>query len=174
MAFFYSNIAGPQRDGFNLPDAGASLIAAPTGAGFNDPVLELGTLSMPTITYTMTGAEAQNDIIYLARVGMGTIVDPVNSNVAGNGVGTTAAVQVGDTDTVGATVGINQTRYSTALNVATDMTTTTGLPFAGGAALITPAETTDDPVWLTAKFSTLTVPVAGKVLIFRIKLTDNR
>ncbi len=183
MSYIYSDIAGKQRDGYNIPPGGP--LTNPTGTGFNDPVLELGTQSIITATYTMTGSEVQNDIIYIARVGGGVVVDPVDSSVAGNGVGTTAAVQVGDTDTVGGTQAANQTRYSAAITVSADMSATTAVKFAGGTALITPQETTDNDnsgngavptgqLWLTAKFSTLTVPVAGKVLVFRVKLADNR
>ncbi len=181
MAILYSNIAGPQRNGLNLPDAGASLVAAPTGAGFNDPVFELGTLSEITAVYTMTGAEVQSDIIYIARLGMGAIVDPVHSNVASTNVAATATLSVGDTDTVGGTQAADTERYSTPLNVASNMSATTALAFAGGTALVTPQEITDDnpgdggqQVWLTAKFVTLATPVAGKKLVFRIKLADNR
>ncbi len=170
MSTLYTDIAANQRDGYNFP--GGGLTTQP--GQFNDPVKELGTGSEITAVYTLTGNEVQNDIINVALVGMGTIVDPVKSNIAGNGAGTTLALQVGDTDTVGATVSADQTRYSAAISVAADMSATTAVNFAGGTALITPAETTDDPVWITAKFSTLTVPVAGKVLVFRIKLQDNR
>lgn len=178
-AILFTDIAANQRTGFNFP--GGGLTTQP--GSFNDPVKELGTASEITAVYTMTGAEAQNDIVYIARIGQGVVVDPVRSSVAGNGVGTTAAVQVGDTDTVGGTVTPDQTRYSAAIDVKDDMSATTAVSFAGGTALITPQETTDDDngggangnqLWLTAKFSTLTVPVAGKVLVFRVKLVDNR
>lgn len=179
MAFIYTDIAANQRTGFNFP--GGGLTDQP--GTFNDPVKELGSSSEITAVYTMTGTEAQNDIIYVARIGQGVIVDPVRSSVAGNGIGTTAALQVGDTDTVGGTVTPDQVRYSAAINVAADMSATTAVSFAGGTALITPQETTDDDngggqqgnqLWITAKFSTLTVPVAGKVAVFRVKLVDNR
>lgn len=170
MATLYTDIALNQRDGFNFP--GGGLTTQP--GSFNDPVKELGSASEITAVFTMTGAEVQNDIIYLARLTMGAVVDPVRSSVAGNGAGTTCSVKVGDTDTVGATVAQDAARYSAAIDVKADMSATTAVSFAGGTALITPAETTDDPVWLTASLSTLSTPVAGKVLIFRIKLTDNR
>ena len=180
MAFLYTDVAGPQRDGNNFPGAGG-LTTQPSGGGFNDPILELGTLSEITAVYTMTGAEVQNDIIYVARIGQGVLVTPIGSSVAGNAIATTAAVQVGDTDTVNGTVAPNQTRYSTAMTVSADMSATIGVAFIGGATLITPQITTDqdgaagsNQLWITAKFSTLTVPVAGKVLVFRIKAIDNR
>lgn len=180
--YLYTDVAGNQRKGYNFPGGSGGLTTQP--GSFNDPVKELGSLSLITSVYTMTGAEVQNDIIYIARVGQGVIVDPVHSNVAGNGVGTTCSVQVGDTDTVGGTVAPDQTRYSAAIDVKANMSATTAVPFAGGTALITPAETTDDDnsgggdasgqLWITAKLSILSVPVAGKKLVFRIKLTDNR
>jgi hypothetical protein len=184
MAFLYTDIATPQRDGLNFP--GASNAAGTGGlttqpGGFNDPVFELGSASEITAVYTMTGSEAQNDIIYIARVGQGVLVDPVRSSVAGNGAGTTCSVTVGDTDTVGGTVAPDLSRYSAAIDVKADMTATTGVSFAGGTTLITPASITDDnsppngnQVWIVAKMTILTVPVAGKKLIFRIKLADNR
>lgn len=177
MSIFYSDIAANQRNGYNFPGGG---ITTQPGE-YNDPVKELGSASMITAVYTMTGAEVQNDIVYIARIGDGVIVDPVNSSVAGNGAGTTCSVQVGDTDTVGATVAASQTRYSAAIDVKADMSATTAVKFAGGTALITPQSTTDEDngpqgnqLWITAKFSTLSVPVAGKVLVFRVGLTDNR
>lgn len=170
MAILYTDIANNQKDGNNFPGGGMT-----TQPGqFNDPVLELGTLSLPICVYTMTGTEAQGDTIYVCRLGMGALVDPVRSNVAGNGIATTASVQIGDTDTQGGTVSPDVTRYSAAIAVNANMTATTGVSYAGGTALIVPQETTDDPVWVTATLSVLTVPVAGKVLVFRTFLTDNR
>jgi hypothetical protein len=173
MATLYTNVANNQRDGANFPGAGG-VTGTPTPGGFNDPVFELGTCSEIIAVYTMTGAELANDVINIARIGQGVVVDPVRSSVAGNGIATTASVQIGDTDTAGGTIAASATRYSAAIAVNADMSATTAVAFAGGAALITPFETTDDPCWLTATFSILTVPVAAKVLVFRIKLNDNR
>lgn len=170
MATLYTDIAANQRDGYNFP--GGGLTTQP--GQFNDPVFELGTDSVITAVYTMTGAEAANDIIYITRVATGCIVNPVLSNVAGNGIGTTAQIQVGDTDTVGGTVAASQTRYSAAIVVAADMSATTAVAFAGGDVLVAPASTTDQDVWITAKFNILTVPVAGKKLVFRLRLGWNR
>lgn len=172
MAVLYTNIAQNQRDGLNFPGGSGGLTTQP--GGFNDPVLELGTASEIVSVYTFTGAEAQGDVIYVARLGTGAVVDPVRSSIAGNGVGTTCQVQIGDTDTVGGTQAASATRYSAAVVVAADMSATTGVSYAGGTALITPIETTDADVWLTATLSVLTVPVAGKVLVFRTKLVWNR
>lgn len=171
MATLYTDIAGVQRDGYNFPGGSGGLTASPTGGGFNDPVKELGSVSSVTAIYTMTGAEVQNDIIYLCRLTMGAVVHPTGS-VAYNGIGTTAAITVGDTDTQGGTVAQDASRYSGAITVTG--TATAPLAFASGTALLAPAEITDDPTWVTASFSTLTVPVAGKVLVFRLALSDNR
>lgn len=176
MSSLYTDIAANQRNGMNFPGGGVTT----QPSEYNDPVLELGSASEITAVYTMTGAEVQNDIVYIARIGDGVVVDPVNSSVAGNGAGTTCSVQVGDTDTVGGTVAADQVRYSAAIDVKDDMSATTAVKFAGGTALITPQSTTDEDsiqdnqLWITAKFSTLSVPVAGKKLVFRIKLADNR
>ena len=180
MSILYTDISTNQRNFLNFP--GGGLTTQP--GQFNDPVLELGTLSQITAVYTMTGSEVQSDIIYIARLDMGAVVDPVHSNVASTNVAATATLSVGDTDTVGGTQAADTERYSTPLNVASNMSATTALAFAGGTALVTPQEITDDnpgnsgnngqQVWLTAKFVSLATPVAGKKLVFRIKLTDNR
>ena len=81
---------------------------------------------------------------------------------------------VENTAGAGGTIAASATRYSAAIAVNADMSATTGVSFAGGSALITPFETTDDPCWITATLSVLTVPVAGKKLIFRLFLGWNR
>lgn len=172
MATYYTNIGQNQRDGLNFPGGSGGLTTQP--GALNDPVLELGTLSEIVAVYTMTGAELQDDFIYIARIGQGAVVDPVNSSVAGNGAGTTCSVVIGDTDTVGGTQVADIDRYSAAIDVKADMSATTAVKFAGGAALITPIQTTDQDVWLTAKLTVLTVPVAGKVLVFRVRIGWNR
>lgn len=180
MSFLYTNISGVQRTGYNNPGGG---LEADSLGSYNDPVFELGTASEITAVYTMTGAEVQSDIIYIARVGQGVLVDPVRSSITGNGIAGTATMGVGDTDTVDGTQAMDSERYSKPINVAANMVDTTAVSFAGGTTLITPASITDDDnsggqngqqVWLTAKFATLSLPQAGKKLVFRIKLADNR
>jgi hypothetical protein len=83
------------------------------------------------------------------------------------------AISVGDTDTVGGTVSADASRYSGSVNVAAN-TTTTSISFTGGTVLNAPASITDDPVWIQAKILTLNTPVAGKLLTFRLRVTDNR
>lgn len=172
MAQLYTNIAQNQRDGFNFP-GGGGLTTQPPG-GFNDPVFELGDQSEVIAVYTMLGTEAAADVINICRLDGGAVVDPVRSSVAGNGIGTTASIQVGDTDTNGGLGAASPTRYSTAVVVSADMSATTAVNFAGGSALITPYQTGDQGCFLTATFTILTVPVAGKVLVFRIRIAWNR
>ena len=170
MATFQSNIAAAQVTGANFPGGTGGLTTQP--GGFNDPVLEMGTTSIITAVYTMTGNEAVNDIIQIALLGQGAIVHP-ESVVVGNGIATTATISVGDTDTVGGTVSADASRYSGSVNVAAN-TTTTSISFTGGTVLNAPASITDDPVWIQAKILTLNTPVAGKLLTFRLRVTDNR
>lgn len=171
MAQLYTNIAQNQRDGLNFP-GGGGLTTQP--GSFNDPVFELGTVTDIVAVYTMTGAELAGDTINIARIGGGAVVDPVRSSVAGNGVGTTASITVGDTDTAAGLGAASTTRYSTAIVVSADMTATSAVSFVGGTSLIVPYQTSDEGCFLTATFTILTVPVAGKVLVFRMHLGWNR
>lgn len=171
MANLYTNIAQNQRDGLNFP-GGGGLTTQP--GSFNDPVFELGDQSEVIATYTMTGAELAGDTIFVCRLGMGAVVDPVRSSVAGNGIGTTASIQLGDNDTNGGLGAASPTRYSTAVAVNADMSATSAVSFVGGSSLITPYQTGDEGCFVTALFTILTVPVAAKVLVFRIRVGWNR
>lgn len=170
MATLQTNIATAQQAGANFPGGSGGLTVQP--GGFNDPVFELGSSSVVTATYTMTGNEAVNDVIQIVLLGMGAIVSP-ESTVANNGAATTMTIEVGDTDTVGGTVSADPKRYSDSVDTGT-ATTTVPTPFTGGTVVAAPAEITDDPVWVQAKILTLNTPVAGKVIVFRLRLTDNR
>ena len=165
----YTDVANNQRDGLNFP--GGGLTTQP--GQFNDPVLEGSTTNFITATYTCLGTEIQNDLVYIARMPAGSLVDPAG-NVTSNGPsGSTLNLQIGDTDTAGGTVTADVKRYSDAIDIHTTMTAP--LAFASGTTLLAPAEIVDDGAWLTAKFSTMTgSPTAGKVIIFRIKFTGNR
>jgi hypothetical protein len=154
---WYSNIAAVQAGGVNIL------------ANLNDPNLDMGNVKLITATYTMTGNEVANDVIYIARVPQGVIVNPVNGNIASTAIATTATVSVGDTDTQGGTVAYDPARYSGALNVAAG-NTTVGFAFSGGTTLNTPAQIQDDWAWLVATFATLNTPVANKTIVFRISL----
>ena len=183
---WYSNIALAAQGGVNVL------------AALSDPNLTFSRVKLVTAVYTMTGNEVANDVIYIARMPSGAIVDVTNGYITGNGIATTATVSVGDTDTQGGTVAYDPARYSTALNVAANLTTAVG--FTGGTTLNAPPQnpiataalagmtgfsgvsssqasvvswgTTDDWCWLLATFATLTVPVVGKVLVFRIQVSS--
>ena len=166
MATYYTNVATNQQTGVNFPGASSSVAAPPSGTGFNDPVLEQGNSEFVIATYTMTGSEAQGDVINIAYLNANSLVNPLSSWVATSaGLGTTAAVQVGDADPAGSSA----TRYSTALTV----TSATQAQFTGGAAAATPYFVSAD-CWLTATLSTLSVPVAGAKITFWIGVAYNR
>lgn len=136
----------------------------------NDPNFSMGRLAAITATYTMTGNEAANDTIYIARVPQGALIDPSVGSIAtgGGAAAATLTMSVGDTDTQGGTVSYDPARYSAAIDVHAQ-TTTTAVPFSNGTTLTAPTETTDDWVWLLATFTTLVTPSANKTLVFRIK-----
>lgn len=154
---WYTDIGAVQAGGVNIL------------ANLDDPNLSAGRLQIITAVYTMTGNEVANDAIYIARIPSGSIVDLISGNMAGNGIATTATVSVGDTDTQGGVAAYDPARYSAAANVAA-ANTTVGVAFSGGTILTAPAEVTDDWVWLIATFATISVPVSGKKLVFRIKV----
>jgi hypothetical protein len=159
MALLYTDIAANQAGNVN------------TLASLTDPALTAGRDKLITAVYTMTGAEVAADIINIVKIPSGALVDPISGNMAGNGIATTATVSVGDTDTVAGTVTADASRYSAAQSVAAN-NVTVGVPFSGGTQLTAPAQVTDDWVFLTATFATLTVPVAGKKLVFRVKVSQ--
>ncbi len=157
MAILYTNVAAVEAGSVNIL------------ANLDDPNLSCARLSLITATYTMTGAESPNDLIYIKRVPSGSLVDPT-STVAGDGIGTTASITVGDLDTQAGTVSPDLSRYSAAIAVSAAMTAP--VAFAGGTTLTAPAQITDDWVFLVAKFTILSVPVEAKKLIFRIRLSQ--
>jgi hypothetical protein len=156
---WYSNIGAVEAGGVNTLDS------------LNDPDLAMARVKLITAQYTMTGNEVANDVIYVKRLPQGVIVDPTTgSNIASQAVASTATLLLGDTDTQGGTVAYDPARYSAALTI-TSGNTTVGFPLSGGTALNAPAQITDDWVWLVATFATLSVPVAGKVITFRIRVS---
>ena len=157
MSSLYTDIAAVQKGSVNGL------------ANLNDPNLDNGRVQKITATYTMAGTEAANDVIYIARVPSGALVHPDYSNAAGNGIASTATITVGDTDTQAAAVTADASRYSGSIDV--HAAATAPVAFASGTTLQTPAEVTDDWVWLTATFATMATPVAGKTLVFRISLS---
>lgn len=155
---WYSNVGAVQAGGVNVL------------ANLADTVLTAGRVKQITATYTMTGNEVANDVIYIQRVPQGSLPEPAGT-MCGNGIATTATVSVGDLDTAGGTVAPDLSRYSAAQNVAAAVTTGTGVAYSGGTALTAPTEIVDDWVWLVAQFATLAVPVAGKIIVFRQKVS---
>lgn len=157
---WYTDIASPaQVDGQN------------TLAVLDDPNLTFGRLKLITAVYTMTGNEVANDAIYIARLPSGSLVNPVDGNVAAEAVATTCTLSIGDTDTNGGTGAYNPAAYSAALNIAAG-NTTVGFPFSGGTDLLGPSQIVDDWPWLIATFATLGTPVAGKKIVFRVKVSS--
>lgn len=155
---WYTNIGAVQAGGVNIL------------ANLQDTNLTAGRVKQITATYTMTGNEVANDVIYIQRVPSGSLPEPVG-NMSGNGIATTATVSVGDLDTAAGTVAADLSRYSAAQNVAAAVTTGTGVAYSGGTALTAPIQIVDDWVWLVAQFATLATPVAGKIIVFRQKVS---
>lgn len=156
---WYSNIGAVQAGNVNIL------------ANLQDPNLTAGRIKIITAIYTMTGNEVANDVVYLARLPSGALVNPDAGNMSGNGIATTATASIGDTDTQGGTVAYDPARYSAAQNVAAAVTTGTGVAFSGGTTLPAPAQITDDWVWLVLTFATLTVPVSGKQIVVRVEVS---
>lgn len=188
----YTDIAKEQAPFANFPGGGMTNQGSPASAGFNDPSLEIGNVKEVIATYTMLGNEAANDLVNIYLAQPGTILDPVNSHAVGNGIATTATIAVGDDDVTGNYVNQNpttaqpasQSRYSSSINAATNNQTTSGTAtqFVGGDALVTPfiigatavenaaAGGTISGSWIQLKWLTMSAPVAGKLLVFRLKL----
>lgn len=166
---------------------------------FNDPGIEIGSVKEVTAIYQMYGNEASSDIINLYLAQPGTMVTPAGS-VSGSGVAATMTIDVGDDDTTGfglvssgvafgtpevpppPALGASPTRYASAINVATGQTNP--VSFAGGDSLVDPyviGTLATEPQgsspgagiagsWIQARFRSVGTPVAGKVLVFRLKL----
>lgn len=181
----FSQIADNQGPFQNAPGGGITPQGSPPFAGYNDPSLELGEVKEVTAIYQMAGNEVANDLINIFLAQPGEIVVPTGS-VSGSGVAATATLQIGDDDTTGQGLVSGNTgtadpaRYANNLNVATGQTNP--IAFAGGTALTDPyvigatatetgpAGGTIAGAWVQAKFLTLATPVAGKVLVFRIRV----
>jgi len=165
---------------------------------FNDPALEIGEVFEVTAIYQMYGNEAASDVINIYLAQPNTVVAPTGS-VSGSGVATTATLNVGDDDVTGYGLvssgaafettqlsypakGASPTRYAANINVATGQTNP--VAFAGGDALVDPyviGTLAVEPVggsagtgvagsWVQATFVTMATPVAGKVLVFRLRV----
>lgn len=141
MATWYTDIANAQIQGNNFPGASgqAQIVQPPTWQ--NNPLLE--GVNQIVGTYVWTGSEAANDVINIAILPAGVIVEP-NGKVASGLVApaTTLTVAIGDND-----LGI-----------------ISGLPIPNGAAAVAavgfPATTIQAPIWVTG-----TTYVAGNVVL---------
>lgn len=134
----------------------------------NDPAGEGSLLLEAEVIYTMLGTEAATDIINLVKLPVGAIIVPHLCRLSGNGIAATATVSVGDSDT---TV-TSAVRYTAAI-AATSASLDVGFT-AGAAAALTPYTLAGDSTlgggesWVQATFATLSSPVAGKTLMFRL------
>ena len=134
----------------------------------NDPAGEGSLMLEAEVIYTMVGTEKAADIINLVKLPIGAIIIPHLCRLSGNGIAATATVSVGDSDT---TV-TSATRYTAAIT-ATSATLDVGFT-AGSAAALTPYMLAGDSAlgsgesWIQATFATLSSPVAGKTLVFRL------
>jgi hypothetical protein len=122
--------------------------------------LDKGPIILITTIYTMLGTEAANDLVNIAKIPARCRPIPELSHVIGDGIATTATLDVGDTDDTDAA---DPDRYADGLNVAAAGTD----QFSGGVASLTPY-TTQKECWLQGKFATMNTPVAGKKLTFKI------
>jgi hypothetical protein len=158
----YTDLAAVQAGGANIL------------ANLLDPNFTFGRLKEIEATYTMTGNEAANDAVYIARIPGGCLPSAVNGSIAsvGGAPAATMTTQIGDTDTKGGTGSYDPARYSAAVDTHAQ-TTTTPVGFSGGTELVTNAPqqpVVDDWCWLIATFATLVTPSAGKKLVFRIQI----
>lgn len=115
--------------------------------------------------YTMLGTEAAADKIRICKLPPRAKVDPTLSTVVGDGIATTATLDVGDDDDTGVGATADPDRYADGLDVAA-----AGIDkfdSIAAAARLTPYVTSKE-CWLEATFATLVTPVAGKKLRFRI------
>ena len=97
MAIYYTDVASNQIQGVNFPgQAGLGMLTPQPGVQ-NNPILE-GPGKI-TATYTWTGNEAQYDIINIAIIPSGAMIDPngrVSSGVTAPA--TTLTLAIGDND----------------------------------------------------------------------------
>ena len=139
-----------------------------TNLGDRTPAVEqIGSPNVAILTYTFDGTEAASDKVRLLKLPAGSIILPHMSLVTGDGIATTATVDIGDDDVAGVGAAVDADRYADGLDVAaagidlfSALATTTGArltPYALGA-----------DSWIEATFATLVTPVAGKKLKFII------
>jgi len=97
MAIYYTDVASNQIQGVNFPgQSGLTMLTTQPGVQ-NNPILEGP--SKITATYTWTGSEAANDLINIAIIPSGAMIDPngrVSSGVTAPA--TTLTLAIGDND----------------------------------------------------------------------------
>lgn len=139
--------------------------AAPTLRNRNTGREQNGLVMFADVLYEMDGTEAANDVVNLVRLPGGVKVDPTLSTVTGDGIATTATIDVGDDDAEGVGAAADVDRYADGLDVAA-----AGIDLFSAnacAARLTPYVLSKESI-IQAKFITLVTPVAGKKLRFRI------
>ena len=166
---------------------------------FNDPGIEIGSVKNVTAIYQLQGNETVNDIINIYLAQPGSMIDPAYSSISCTAAATILTGTVGDDDVTGyglvssgvafgvtpLTVtpkGASASRYSTAITLSGSPTNPVG--FVGGTAFIDPyviGTLAVEPVggspgtgisgsWIQFTISTISVQVAGTVLVFRLKV----
>ena len=123
------------------------------------------TVLMLIATYTMLGTEAANDIIDIVKLPQGTMIVPHLCQVVGDGIATTATLDVGDDDVLGVGSAADADRYADGLDVAaagSDL-----FSAIASAANTVPYRLGSDAI-IKGLFATMNTPVAGKKLVFRI------
>ena len=97
MAIYYTDVASNQIQGVNFPGQSGLGMLTPQPGVQNNPILE-GPAKI-TATYTWTGNEAQYDIINIAIIPSGAMIDP-NGRVSSGTTApaTTLTLAIGDND----------------------------------------------------------------------------
>ena len=97
MAIWYTDVATNQQQGVNFPGQAGLTMMTPQPGTQNNSLLE----GFPEIiaTYTWTGNEAANDLINIAIIPSGTMIDP-NGHVSSGltAPATTLTLAIGDND----------------------------------------------------------------------------
>jgi hypothetical protein len=166
---------------------------------FNDAGIEIGSVKNVTAIYQLQGNETVNDIINIYLAQPGSMIDPAYSSISCTAAATILTGTVGDDDVTGyglvssgvafgatpLTVtpkGASATRYSTTITLSGSPTNP--VAFVGGTAFIDPyviGTLAVEPVggspgtgisgsWIQFTISTISVQVAGTVLVFRLKV----
>lgn len=165
----------------------------------NDAGIEIGSVKNVTAIYQLQGNETVNDIINIYLAQPGSMIDPAYSSISCTAAATILTGTVGDDDVTGyglvssgvafgvtpLTVtpkGASASRYSTAITLSGSPTNP--VAFVGGTAFIDPyviGTLAVEPVggspgtgiagsWIQFTISTISVQVAGTVLVFRLKV----